>query len=237
MQISSGLTTCVRRCATLLLGGLLLSMAGSAAVLFELSTLDTGTLPGGTAPYLTANIEDSGANEVLVKLAAPGLVFTPAVREFVTKWGFNLDPALAPNFGSASITVVPVTTLAGGYSVSLAANAQDLSPSKNYDLLFSFETANNGNRFEQPDSFAVRIAMTGITANSFLFFNNLPVNSNNGTLAYSYAHIQGMAREASGKVYTDTWGVPPQEQIPEPSTYAMLAGGLGVLAFMRRRLK
>lgn len=213
-----------------LLGGL---AANGATVVFDMDQKWTGTAPAGPTPWLRAIILDDGPNQVKLTLQALNLVG----GEFTTKWAFNLDPALQQNgtttgFKASTFTLIN-STIVSNWSYGLKRNDRDVLSSKNYDLSFSFQTSNGINRFTDNEELSVRIAMQGINANSFLFRND----STNSYEYYSAAHIQGIAPcDYSAGIYANNFLIPPQETgVPEPGTYAMLGGGLGLIAIVRRR--
>lgn len=208
--------------------------SASGSVILNLDSVDTGAAPGGTSPWLVATFTNDGPDAVLMTLTAPGLVYSDTTKEFVTKWAFNIDPALQGALTAANFAVLtPPTTNGLVWSIEVGADSTNLSPSFGYDFLLSFGTSNRQGgieRFENPDFFQARITLPGVSENSFAF-----LNTGSGRLAYSYAHVQGIASEpGSGKIYTGDGSTPPEE-IPEPSTYALIAGGLGALAFLRRK--
>jgi hypothetical protein len=92
-------------------------------------------------------------------------------------------------------------------------------------------------------SFTVTLSLDGTTVASFSF------NPANDTAAFigvwtdspfdrvsivETTSLSGGENEFYGRFYTGTVALPPPP-IPEPGTWAMLAGGLGVLALLRRR--
>jgi len=96
-------------------------------------------------------------------------------------------------------------------SLQAAGNAANFNGANNYSWLFV----------------DAGVDITGFNAGSFILNDSAFTNSTPGT--FSISQGDGLGGDLD-KLYINYTGV-----IPEPSTYALLMGGLGLLAFLRRR--
>lgn len=174
-----------------------------------------GTPPAGAAPWVRATFDDGGGSgSVTMKLDALNLTGS----EFVSKWLFNLDPALDPallNFSVQSSTGAFATpsALTGIDAFGAAGNTK-------FDILVDFAVAPPADRFTAGDSITFQI--TGIptlTAHSFSF---LSIPGGKGPYI-SAAHIQGIGPGGGDSGWIAV--------VPEPGAAAIF---LGVLVLARR---
>ena len=100
-----------------------------------------GTPPAGAAPWLTAVFDDENTpGTVKLKMTASNLTGT----EFVSKWLFNLNPAISPSDISFS---APTKTGGNGFdnpTISKATNAFNAGPDMEYDIEFDSATSGMG---------------------------------------------------------------------------------------------
>lgn len=217
--------------------GMLSLCAGTAAmagtVTFDLDTVFTGAAPGGTGPWLRACFAQNGANSVRLTLTS----LLTADSEFVSKWGFNLDPSLTPNVAitgwSVASGVAPTGVAVRGSdqfsnSVKMATNIY-------FDIMLSFATSNSNPaaRFSKGDTTVIDFAGIGLTPEDFAFTAVGKQGQNPTVTSHgSGAHVQGLANGQSGHV---TNGDPPTIQfVPVPSAGALAAAGLMALGLRRR---
>ena len=141
------------------------------------------------------------------------------IRDFI--FIFSDSPA-APTITNTNATDVPFTSqfLTGGQQ-----NEESYSPWK---IELDFETAQNDNRFEATESASWDITGTGVTLDDFsAAFAATTNNPNRPPAAFALIQISGL--QGSDSKYL--------APVPEPSTYAMLFAGLGMLLIGMARRK
>lgn len=215
-------------------GVLLLSLAltANAATVFTLGDIFTGQAPNGPTPWLEVSTAENLLNSDHLDVTLTAVNLLPG--EFVTLWGMNYNPAL---------TGVAIDFLAlqnGVLQDDFSAPGNVLS-AHGFDVLFGFTSANaGGNRFTDGESWTFTIsADTKVTADDLLFLSS--GNGGNGPF-YTAAHVQGIdcptgstACAGSGGLYGSPFVDPNIPQVPEPTTYAMMATGLAAIGLWRRR--
>lgn len=225
-----------------------LSSLQASVVTFYLSQEFSGAdEPKGSAPWLTATLDDSfgDANTVRLTITATNLIDA----EFVGGFYLNLNPTFDP-LGLTFDLVTPgsnPTGLALG-NISQAIDAFKADGDGNYDLLFNFPQPGGAGRFAAGEIFKVDISRVGgLTAQDFVF----PEVGGAKGVFYAAAHIQGISildlgtgqTTASGSGWIGATAGPNVTidgvAIPEPSTYALLFGACvsGVVALRRSRAK
>lgn len=212
------------RFAAVALIALVIQPGVAQALVLDLNSTVSGAISSGTAPYLTATLEDSsifsGSSAVKLTLAATGLLGRdPASKsEFVMDWYFNTTPvsdlSLAGFSGSASET--PVLTL---YSTGHQA---DGTGTFNIGLTFPDGANNSAYRFLAGETYSLYLVSSQAGFSTSSFVPNLSGN-------YTSAHIAN-----TGPSGTDSAWV---ANVPEPSTAAYVVGAfaLGSFTLMRRR--
>ncbi len=205
---------------------LALALAGAPAVAavinFELDFEFSGaTPPEGVAPWATATFDDSfgGLNTVRLTMSAGGLVD----GEFLSRWYFNLDPALNPN--SLSFAVVDTSAVAS-LGISTGADAFKADGDGLYDILFKFPPppGSFASKFTSGESLVLNLTyVTPISASSFNF---LSASAGGKGPFKSAAHVQGI-----GPADADSGWI----TVPEPIILWLVGAGLLALAFVVRR--
>ncbi|MFZ5556520.1 MAG: PEP-CTERM sorting domain-containing protein [Pseudomonadota bacterium] len=196
--------------------------------------------PSGSAPWLRAKFEDTGANTVQLTLTS----LLSGSGEFVSGFYFNLSPVLSPlviNYLPGSSTG-PNTT-----GVTSASNCCKADGDGFFDLLLSFDTSAGAGRFDNGDVSVFSLTVTGL---SVATFNSLSENGPAGKTGFlSAAHVQGIAptqcndpseSEVPGQnVCTSGWVYAqvrrPPVEIPEPSALLLSGVALAGFAALRRR--
>jgi hypothetical protein len=200
--------------------------AGSLTFNFN-TTLSGDPIPNGSS--LKAVITDVAADEVTIKMDASNL--SAVGPQFISNWGFNINPALA--FTSANLTVVGSPVLTGGVTaantVTISKNNGAFNPPSagSFDVVFQWTGSNHS--FKHGATVAYTLKYTGVGTLDAASFN---FPTTNGDKAYTLTKIQGFG--GSGELGQNT----PGSSVPEPNSVA-LAGiaslvGLGVLARRRR---
>lgn len=218
---------CVRS-SKLAIAGAVLCAAGVASadtLVFDLTREFSGaTPPSGSGPWLRATFTDTGSDTV--SLTLENLLSN---NEFVSRWYFNVDPALLPG-DPDNLNWLDVTydgSSGPEASVFKEENSFKADGDGYFDL--SFEWTNSGSgRFGAGSSDVVyTLSGAGLTAMSFNFLSLGAGNSPDGLL--SAAHIQGIGKngEDSGWITTVI--------IPLPSAASLGLLGLCGIGMNRRR--
>ena len=215
--------------------------ASAGTLTFQLNTTLSGTLVPNLST-LQAVITDVALNEVSIKMDATNLSSFNSNEQFISNWGFNIDPSLA--FTSTNLIVQGSPVLTGGVSVGpadlpiIGDDNGGFNPSSagNFDIVFVWSGSNHSFVHGTTVTYDLKYIGSG-TLNAASF--NFPTT--NGDLAYSLTKIQGYG--FSGELGTDTPGTsgPTPDNVPEISpasaTSALACLAIGVSLLNRRRGK
>lgn len=176
-------------------------------VVMDFDTLYTGVMPGGTPPWATLTIQNSGVNTVTMTLAHNP---TSAAGQFLSRLFLNIDPY--PN----NLTFTPVSGPISSHQFSQDGVNLVGGP---YDFAVYFVLAPPANRLLPGVSATWQVSGTGLDENSFW------TTSPGGVIAM--LHIQGIGPngEDSGHVTL----------VPEPASLLAIGVGLAALAMRRKR--
>jgi hypothetical protein len=208
--------------AGLALAATCVGSARADSLILNLGKSLNGTTPSGSPPWLTADFESTVGGTVTLTMTnnMPSAEFTP-------QWLFNVGPGVNPaNLSFTHVSGPNPTTAVGGATVGDAS-----IKAGTFNVLFSWGTANNANRFSGGRTVVETItdAADGITAASF---KALSTGSQGGIL--SAAKVQGIP--AAGGTASGTIVDFHAQSVPEPSSLALgIAGFLGAGAVVYRQ--
>jgi hypothetical protein len=190
------------------------TVAGARAdYTITLNELINGTAPDGSAPYITLDFSNDGANSVLLTITnhMPTQDFTPDLL-------FNVTGVSSMSFTHES-GIVAASTSFGSTSGGASMHAGT------FDAEMTYATSNGSGRLAGGDSSVYLLTGTGLVDTDF---DAMSTGTQGGWL--SAAKTQGYTNGGSGTV-----GGPPSGT-PEPFTLALGAFGVG-LGFIRSRRK
>jgi hypothetical protein len=189
------------------------------------TTLSGDTVPNGST--LSAVITDIGTDEVSIKMDASNL--SAIGPQFISNWGFNIDPTLS--FTSSNLTVVGSPVLTGGVSaadnITIGNDNSAFNPPSAGSFDVVFQWTGNDHTFQHGATVTYTLKYTGSGTFDAASFN---FATTDGDKAYTLTKVQGFGNGLSGELGQNI----PGSFVPEPSSF-VLAGiaafvGLGVLA-------
>jgi hypothetical protein len=212
---------------SLVFAGVALPRAGAAITTLNLNFVFSGTAPGGSQPWLTLNLQDMAPNTVQLTFDAVNL---PATGEFVSGWYMNFNPALDSDLSKLSFSIISNPT--GLTKSNITVGTKDAADGGGY-YNFEFDFPTSGSTFTSGEKVVVDVSGTnGFSVNESDFLYLAQPHGGNGVY-YSAAHVQSEAGGKSGWV-----GATQFSSIPEPTSYAAIAGALalGMVVWRRRCL-
>lgn len=182
--------------------------------------------PAGSDPWLTATFDDSfgGANTVRLTMAAPNLVAT----EFVHEWLFNFDPALDPT----QLSFAPVDTPgATPTAILTGVDAFKADGDGFFDILFDFPPPPSGFDAKFTAGETVTYDITYIAAIGAQSFDFDSAGGGGRGPFPTAAHVQGIGPEGNESGWVTA--------VPEPSSIVVwglsLLAGAGFARLRRRK--
>ena len=225
----------------------LTSMA-SGQLVFELTDEYTGAaqpVAAGPGAPLVATFEDSStilslnANEVQLTLDASNLL----AGQKITSWSFNFGKDLqyltADPTSATETKIVGFDTNSSGHGSTDPYDPDGIdmggSPGHGFDFKWDYQTS--GNVFGGGQTLVMTLTWDDFSVSPTLTTEdfNLPNQPGGGPGAYySAAHVQSITGDPNG----DSGWIAGAGVIPEPSTYALIFGGvaLGVVV-LRKKLR
>ena len=200
--------------------------ASGAGIIYQFDNSFSGAVPTGTAPWVTANIQNTSGG-VDLTISTAGLTS----GEFLGSLYLNINPSYNVNNltfsflgGTAGVSTPTIQTGEDGFKADGDGK---------YDILFSFDTSNAG-VFGAGDTMSFFISgISGLNANDFVYLST-PAGGNGPFDAAG--HIQGIGANGDS-----AWVNPSQGAIvvpvPEPGSYALLLLAAGLIGGWRLWLR
>lgn len=184
----------------------------------------SNTTPTGGSPWATITFQDTASNHVKMTISMPDSMGS----QFISQLNFNFNPS-----GSSLLNSLRITNIGGIVPDTIktpSANNYNAGPAKDFDFQIEFETSNKytWKRLDGGSSSYFDITGTGLTASMFNFTNDAGLGP-----FYTAVHIQNI----SGGGDSSVWAANGNVEVPEPSTYLLLATLLGGISVMKHRQK
>jgi len=202
-----------------------LPMGAEATITYNLDFIFSGQQPANSGPWGTISFTTTGGTNTLVTMTALDGTTGLGSNEFISFWGFNTSdtsftaPTTVSGAATGTIGVCPTNPCT---SAQFKADGDGF-----YNIVVSFETANNAGRLTAGESVSFTIQNAIETSFSPLS------NPGGGAGTYNTAiHIQGLPNGCSawvGNTSTGRVGTGTGETcaaVPEPAGLALVASGL-----------
>ena len=204
--------------------GILLIAAYSARADFTVGLNQTfkGNSPSGSSPWLSATFEQIDADTVRLTMISD----LSSSSEFVSKWFFNLNPAL--NAAQLRFTEVSLGNVGKAPTIQSSNDAfNGLGKSGDFDILFKFKTSDRkdgGDRFREGSEIIYDVSLVGggLRADDFNYSSPGGKLSEPGT---SVARIRGTGPDGNqdGDVV---------DAAPAPAGIVLMASALPALLIL-----
>ena len=211
--------------------------ASATQIVFDFDVRFSNTVnPGGPGPWLRATLDDAAAGagfDVRLTMETIGLTGT----EYISDWGFSVDPAKVSNPGTLTFNKVNVLALSpGDVTITTGVDHWQADGDGKYDIRFAFPTSGAGGgvrRFMGGETVIIDINWT-VGDLLAADFNVLATRGGDNGPFYSAAHVQAIGTNSTW-VSDDDGGDEP-DPLPEGgSTVAFLGIALLAVGFLKSR--
>jgi hypothetical protein len=203
----------------------LASPTSAAQTTIPLNYVFSGTAPAAASPWLSLILQDINPTTVRLTMDATGL----SNQEFVSAWYVNFNPSLSAT--GLNFSIIQNPTQLTVVDIGKGTNAFKADGDGFFDILFDFPPppGSFAAKFTDGEKVIVDVSRAGgLSIADFLYQSvNGPANNN---AYFTAAHVQGIGNDSG-------WVGARTAVIPEPSTYALCAGGLVLGYILVRRRK
>jgi hypothetical protein len=211
-------------------GFLLPTKANASGILYQFDTpFPSDASPAGSSPWIDASFQDVGGG-VLLTVNNVGLTSSEFLQGNGSGANGGIFFNLNPNDNPTSLTFSLVSQSANfGTYINTGENAFKADGDGKYDIVFDFST----HSFAGGASFSYLISgIAGLTASDFAY---LSAPAGGSGPFYAAAHVMGLPPNASNSTWIEPGsGALQLNPVPEPSSFALIAGSFGVWAVARR---
>jgi hypothetical protein len=198
--------------------------SNASGILYQFDTpFPADASPAGSSPWINASFQDVSGG-VLLTVNNLGLTSSEFLQGNGSGANGGIFFNLNPNDNPTSLTFSLVSQSANfGTYINTGENAFKADGDGKYDIVFDFTT----HSFAGGASFSYLISgIAGLTASDFAY---LSAPAGGSGPFYAAAHIMGLPPDASNSTWIEPGNGPASLlPVPEPSSFALIAGSFGL---------